>query len=166
MGMGPLGVGSRFQKHHLTSLTQGEAFRKHMNFIHYRADTRLVRDYYFKSGDTINWLEDMGVEFLTTSKVYPAPERLRAHAASKETWYVVRPTDASTELAPRLAGAMIQTMTKTGGSSVWLQWVPMARSWKRAASPDDWKLARRRLISVRLGSAGAAGGGRHQHRAL
>ncbi len=30
MGMGPLGVGSRFQRHHMVSITPGEAFRKHM----------------------------------------------------------------------------------------------------------------------------------------
>ena len=45
MGMGPLGVGSRFQKHHMISITPGEAFRKHMNFTHWRVDPRLVREY-------------------------------------------------------------------------------------------------------------------------
>ena len=63
MGMGPLGVGSRIQRVHMISLTPGEAFRKHMYFTHYRVDARMVRDYYFKSGDTIDWLMDMGVEF-------------------------------------------------------------------------------------------------------
>ena len=77
MGMGPLGVGSRFQKQHMVSITPGEAFRKHMTFTHWRVDPRLVRDYYFKSGETIDWLEDMGVEFLTVTQVYPTPEVLR-----------------------------------------------------------------------------------------
>ena len=53
MGMGPLGVGSRIQREHMISLTPGEAFRKHMYFTHYRVDARMVRDYYYKSGDTI-----------------------------------------------------------------------------------------------------------------
>jgi len=63
MGMGPLGVGSRIQREHMISLTPGEAFRKHMYFTHYRVDARMVRDYYFKSGETIDWLTDMGVQF-------------------------------------------------------------------------------------------------------
>ena len=57
MGMGPLGVGSRQQREQMVALTPGEAFRKHMYFTHYKVDARLVRDYYFKSGDTIRWLE-------------------------------------------------------------------------------------------------------------
>ncbi len=112
MGMGPLGVGSRFQKHHMISITPGEAFRKHMNFTHWRVDPRLVREIYFKSGETIDWLEDMGVEFLTVTPVYPTPELLRPYATSEHTWHVVRPADGSTELGPRMAGAMIKAMTQ------------------------------------------------------
>lgn len=112
MGMGPLGVGSRFQKHHMISITPGEAFRKHMNFTHWRVDARLVRDFYFKSGETIDWLEDMGVEFLGVSKVYPVPEVLRAYATSEEVWHVVKPADGSTNFGPRMAGAMIKVMTE------------------------------------------------------
>jgi fumarate reductase flavoprotein subunit len=112
MGMGPLGVGSRFQKHHMISITPGEAFRKHMNFTHWRVDPRLVRDYYHKSGETIDWLEDMGVEFLTVTPVYPTPEILRPYATSEPTWHVVRPADGSTALGPRMAGPMIKAMTQ------------------------------------------------------
>jgi fumarate reductase flavoprotein subunit len=112
MGMGPLGIESRFQKKHMISITPGEAYRKHMNFVHWRADPRLVREYYFKSGDTINWLEDMGVEWLTATHVYPTPEAMRGYATSEQTWHVVRPADGSTELGPRLAGGMIKALTQ------------------------------------------------------
>lgn len=112
MGMGPLGVGSRFQRRNMISITPGEAFRKHMNFTHWRVDSRLVRDIYFKSGGTIDWLEDMGVEFLAVSKVYPVPEVMRAYATSEETWHVVRPADGSAEFAPRMAAAMMKRMTE------------------------------------------------------
>lgn len=112
MGMGPLGVGSRFQRNHMISITPGEAFRKHMNFTHWRVDARLVRDFYFKSGETIDWLEDMGVEFLTVSKVYPVPEILRAYATSEETWHIVKPADGSMHLGPRMAAAMLKVMTE------------------------------------------------------
>lgn len=112
MGMGPLGVGSRFQKHHMVSLTAGEAFRKHMNFTHWKVDSKLVKKYYDKSGDTINWLEDMGVQFLTVSRAYPAPEILKAYATSEESWHVVRPDDGSNIPGPRCASAMIKKMTE------------------------------------------------------
>lgn len=112
MGMGPLGVGSRFQRKNMISITPGEAFRKHMNFTHWRADPRLVRDYYFKSGETIDWLEDMGVEFLAISKVYPVPEAMRPYATSEETWHVVKPSDGSTNFAPRMASSMMKAMTE------------------------------------------------------
>lgn len=112
MGMGPLGIGSRFQKHHMVSLTAGEAFRKHMNFTHWNVDSKLVKKYYEKSGDTINWLEDMGVEFLTVSRAYPAPEVLKAYATSEESWHVVKPDDGSNVPGPRCASAMIKRMTE------------------------------------------------------
>ncbi|MBN1319699.1 MAG: FAD-binding protein [Thermoleophilia bacterium] len=112
MGMGPLGVGSRFQRHHMISITPGEAFRKHMNFTHWRVDPRLVREIYFKSGETIDWLEDMGVEFLTVTPVYPTPEILRPYATSEPTWHVVKPADGSTQLGPRMAGPMLKAMTE------------------------------------------------------
>ena len=112
MGMGPLGVGSRFQRYRMISITPGEAFRKHMSFTHWRVDPRLVREIYKRSGDTIDWLEDMGVEFLTVTPVYPTPEILRPYATSESTWHVVRPADGSTELSPRMAGPMMKAMAE------------------------------------------------------
>ena len=91
MGMGPLGVGSRIQKDHMIALTPGEAFRKHMYFTHYRVDARMVRDYYFKSGDTIDWLMDMGVEFVGVQRAFSAPEATRAYSDGEFTWHVVKP---------------------------------------------------------------------------
>lgn len=91
MGMGPLGVGSPIQKEHMISLTAGEAFRKHMYYTHYRVDARLVRDYYFKSGETIGWLMDMGVEFLGVQRAFNAPEATRAYSDGEFTWHVVKP---------------------------------------------------------------------------
>ena len=62
MGMGPLAVGSRLQRMKGVNLTADEAFLKHMHYAHWMADARLVYDYYRKTGDTIDWLEDMGIE--------------------------------------------------------------------------------------------------------
>lgn len=109
MGMGPLGIGSRIQKEHMVSLTPGEAFRKHMYFTHYRADARLVRDYYYKSGETIDWLMDMGVEFLGVQRAFSAPENTRAYSDGEFTWHVVRAENGIA--GPRCAGPMVKALT-------------------------------------------------------
>ncbi|MDO5100713.1 MAG: FAD-dependent oxidoreductase [Eubacteriales bacterium] len=111
MGMGPLGVGSRIQKDHMISLTPGEAFRKHMYFTHYRVDARMVRDYYFKSGDTIDWLMDMGVEFVGVQRAFSAPEATRAYSDGEFTWHVVKPEGGGMP-GPRCATAMTKKMTE------------------------------------------------------
>lgn len=111
MGMGPLGVGSSVQKRHMIALTPGEAFRKHMFFTHYRVDARLVRDYYFKSGETIDWLIDMGVEFVGVQRAFSAPEATRAYADGEFTWHVVKPEGGGPP-GPRAATTMIKKMTE------------------------------------------------------
>lgn len=111
MGMGPLGVGSRIQREHMIPLSPGEAFRKHMFFTHYRVDARLVRDYYFKSGDTIDWLMDMGVEFVGVQRAFGAAEASRPYADGEFTWHVVRPEGGGIP-GPRAATAMTKKMTE------------------------------------------------------
>ncbi len=58
-------------------MTPGEAFRKHMFFTHYRVDARMVREYYYKSGSTIDWLMDMGVQFDRIDRAFSASEATR-----------------------------------------------------------------------------------------
>lgn len=112
MGMGPLGVGSRIQRSQMVALTPGEAFRKHMFFTHYNVDARLVRDYYFKSGDTIDWLEDtVGVEFVGAQRAFGAPEATRAYSEGEFTWHVVKPEGGGMP-GPRAATAMTKKMTE------------------------------------------------------
>jgi len=111
MGMGPLGVGSRLQKHQMINITPFEAFRKHMNYVHWQVDARLVRDYYMRSGDTIGWLEDMGVEFVAVMPAYSAPEVIKPYATSEATWHVVKPLGGGAP-GPRAATAMIKAMTE------------------------------------------------------
>ncbi|MGL5435300.1 MAG: FAD-dependent oxidoreductase [Lachnospiraceae bacterium] len=111
MGMGPLGVGSRIQREQMVSITPGEAFRKHMYYTHYRVDARMVRDYYFKSGDTIDWLCDMGVEFLGVQRAFSAPETTRPYSDGEFTWHVVKPEGGGMP-GPRCATAMIKKMTE------------------------------------------------------
>jgi len=111
MGMGPLGIGSSVQKHQMVSITPFEAFRKHMNFTHWKVDARLVRDYYMKSGETIGWLQEMGVEFVGVSPAYAAPETVKGYATSEAVWHLVKPIGGGMP-GPRAAGAMIKCMTE------------------------------------------------------
>lgn len=64
MGMGPLGVETRQQRESLDGLTREKAFYEFMNYTHWRSDALLVKKYIDKSASTIEWLEDMGVEFV------------------------------------------------------------------------------------------------------
>ena len=111
MGMGPLGIGSSIQKNHMIALSPGEAFRKHMYYTHYRVDARMVRDYYFKSGETIDWLMDMGVEFVGVQRAFSAPEATRPYSDGEFTWHVVKPEGGGIP-GPRAASAMIKKMTE------------------------------------------------------
>jgi len=57
------GVESRLQKQDPPYLTREEAFKIHMEWTHWRVDPRLVSAIINKSGSTIDWLQDLGVEF-------------------------------------------------------------------------------------------------------
>ncbi|WP_253200925.1 FAD-dependent oxidoreductase [Collinsella sp. zg1085] len=111
MGMGPAAAGSPVQKAAMIEVTPGELFRRHMFYTHYQVDPRLVRAYYFKSGDTIAWLQDMGVEFHSVRPAFRARERTRAYADGEYTWHVVQPEDGS-EPGPRAATTMTKRLTE------------------------------------------------------
>ncbi len=64
MGMGPFAVESRIQKVKNVSLTKEETFKTWMEYTHWRVDARLVSEYINKSASTIDWLEEMGVEWV------------------------------------------------------------------------------------------------------
>lgn len=95
MGMGPFGVESRIQQKAMVNLTKEDAFRKFMDYVHWQVDPQLLHDYIWRSGDTINWLEDMGVRFAGVLKNFPE---------SEQTWHVVMPDSGVP--GPRCASAM------------------------------------------------------------
>lgn len=101
MGMGPLGVETSVQRDNLIGITKEEAFRKFMDYTHWRSDARLVREYIYKSADTIDWLQAMGVEFDGAYRYFPD---------SEATWHIVKPE--SGEPGPRAASTMIKIMTQ------------------------------------------------------
>nr|WP_024835228.1 FAD-dependent oxidoreductase [Clostridium sp. 12(A)] len=98
MGMGPLGIGTSYQKRQMIDISVEKAFNMFMDYTHYNVDARLVKRYFAQSGETIQWLEDMGVEFEGAFRYFPQ---------SEATWHVVK-TD--TGIGPRAASFMNRAM--------------------------------------------------------
>lgn len=96
MGMGPFGVESRIQKANMITLRREEVFQQMMDYTHWRVDPRKLREYIWKSGSTIDWLEDMGVRFAGVAKYFPS---------AAPTWHVVIP-EGGGKPGPRAASAM------------------------------------------------------------
>lgn len=101
MGMGPLGVESRLQKMKLIGPSKEEAFRQFMDYIHWRGDARLVRAYIDKSGETIDWLENMGVKFADVCAYF---------RGGNQTWHLVKPVTG--EPGPMSSATMMKIMTE------------------------------------------------------
>ena len=80
MGMGPLGLSTRQQKDMMYDIDVERAFKMFMEYTHWRVDANLVRRYFENSADTIQWLEEMGVEFAGAYKYFPNAEA---------TWHIV-----------------------------------------------------------------------------
>ncbi len=68
---GIFGVESAMQRRNSVGITKDQAFKMHMSHTHWRADPRLVRTIINKSGSTIDWLEEQGVEFIGIAVFYP-----------------------------------------------------------------------------------------------
>lgn len=100
MGMGPLGIESRIQKKGMIGIKKEEAFKRFMDYNQWKVDANLVRNYFWKSGDTIDWLENMGVPFWGAGKYFPG---------SEATWHKVLPKN-STEPVPGGGAVMCDIM--------------------------------------------------------
>ena len=109
MGMQPLAIGTRQQREIAWDITPGEIFRYHANFVHWNVDMRLLRNYYFRSADTLEWIESMGVRFAHPELSYPVPEAMRRYASPFPTAHSVLPEDGSAP-APRCAATMTKKM--------------------------------------------------------
>lgn len=94
MGMGPLGIGTRYQRQQMNDITVEKAFNMFMEYTHYNVDARLIRRYFAQSAETIEWLEEKGVEFEGAFRYFPK---------SEPTWHIVK-TDKG--IGPRAASFM------------------------------------------------------------
>ena len=84
MGMGPLGIDTKIQKANFNNISVQEALDMHMQYTHYRVDEDLVQTYFNKSADTIEWLQEMGVEFAGAFRYFKE---------SEATWHIVKPRE-------------------------------------------------------------------------
>lgn len=101
MGMGPLGIGTHFQKEQMIDISVEKAFKMFMDYTHYNVDARLIKRYFSQSAETIEWLEDMGVEFEGAFRYFPQ---------SEATWHIVK-TDQG--IGPRAASFMNRALYQT-----------------------------------------------------
>jgi fumarate reductase flavoprotein subunit len=123
MGMGLFGVESRLQKLKQMGPSKDEAFRIFMDYTHWRVDAQLVRAYIDKAATTIEWLENLGVEFLEPAAYFPG---------GAFTWHLVKPPMGG-QPGPMIASAMIKTLTdraKELGVQILLQ-TPVTKILKR-----------------------------------
>jgi len=109
MGMGPLGVESRRQRLKFLGPTKDEAFRIFMDYTHWQVDARLVRAYLDKAATTIDWLEDLGVEFEDPCAYFPG---------GNATWHPVKP---GTEACAASMYRILTERAKEKGVQVLLQ---------------------------------------------
>ena len=61
MGMGPLGIGTKYQKQQMEDITVEKAFNMFMEYTHYNVDARLVKRYFEQSGETIDGASDVSL---------------------------------------------------------------------------------------------------------
>ena len=78
MPMGPFGVDSPAQKRAAIEFRRDEVFKIAMSWAHWKINPRIVRAFIDKSGDTIRWLEDKGLEF-KCMPLYPNQSPLTWH---------------------------------------------------------------------------------------
>ncbi|MDC7124347.1 MAG: FAD-dependent oxidoreductase [Spirochaetales bacterium] len=81
---GIFAVGSFLQKRKLVNTDKDEVFSACMEYSHWKIDPDLVRTLIEKSGDTIDWLHDMGVDFTDVVHHLPGQNPEVFHITEKD----------------------------------------------------------------------------------
>jgi fumarate reductase flavoprotein subunit len=85
-GMGIFAVESRLQRQKNVQFTRDDAFKLFMDHTHWHADAKLVRAYVDKTASTIDWLENMGVEFILLDQLtFPGCVNQTGHLINSPT---------------------------------------------------------------------------------
>lgn len=94
-------VESQLQKECMSNnYSKDEAFNFFMEYTHWRSDAKLVRRWFNMSADTVQWMQDKGVEFLGVFKYFKD---------SKQTQHMVK-VPGSNKPTERCASVMIKTV--------------------------------------------------------
>ncbi len=160
-GMGLLGIGTRYQKEQMIDMTVEKAFGMFMDYTHYMVDARLVKRYFAQSAETIEWLEEMGVEFEGAYRYFPQ---------SEATWHIVktgkkiRPgaaTFLNRKMAERAKALGVQFLMETTAEKILMEAADGSDGRKRAAgvlarTKDGEEICvRAKAVLVATGGAGA-----------
>jgi fumarate reductase flavoprotein subunit len=144
MASGLFAVESRFQKQMQLSITKEEIFNYHMTYTHWQADAKLVKTYYDRSADTIDWLEKMGVEFLA----------LESHGPGNQyTWHIVKANPPMSScrvmmkiLADKAKKSGVQFLLKTPANSILKSGGKVAGVMAENASGEKIKITAKSVI--------------------
>jgi fumarate reductase flavoprotein subunit len=85
MGMELFAAESKMQRQYNIPFTRDEAFRIFMEHTHWRADARLVRAFIDKTASTIEWLQQLGVEFEIRPYFVHPDSGMRTHLIKTST---------------------------------------------------------------------------------
>lgn len=113
---GTFGVESGMQRERYITYTRDEAFKGIMEYSHWRANPRLVRAIVNESGATIDWLQQLGVEFSDATINMPdAPltyHVVKGHGAAMVKVLATRLKEAGVDLK---LGNTVKSIVKEGG---------------------------------------------------
>ena len=101
MGMAFFAVESKYQRDQMYEWTRDQAFNEFMEYTHWKADAKLVRRWFNMSADTVEWVENFGVEFLGAYKYFKD---------SHMTQHMIK-VPGATRPAERQASIMVKRMT-------------------------------------------------------
>lgn len=105
---GLFAVETPLQKKHMVAITKEEAYGQFMEYVHFRSDPRIIREYIEKSPDTIAWLEEKGVEFEVPLKFFKS---------SNPTWLIPKPgslENGTAGSAKSIVTALVSAAEKLG----------------------------------------------------
>jgi fumarate reductase flavoprotein subunit len=85
MGMELFAVESKMQRQYNIPFTRDEAFKIFMEHTHWHADARLVRAFVDKTASTIEWLQQLGVEFEIRPYFVHPDSGMRTHLIKTST---------------------------------------------------------------------------------
>ena len=112
MGMGPFAVGSKQQQAMMVDINVERAFKMFMEYTHWRVDATLVKRYFENSASTIEWLEDMGVQFAGAYKYFPK---------SEATWHIVAVNGGIGRNGGAIMTKALMEFAKSNGAEFYLE---------------------------------------------